>query len=106
MDDGEGERGERVVGRGRTGEAVQAEMAALETLEGLVLESILSKLGPRSVAVVACVSNRLRSFAADETLWRAFCSQDLDLSAPVDPDGNRCASFKVLALSSPLPPTL
>ncbi|CAA6660310.1 unnamed protein product [Spirodela intermedia] len=66
-------------------------MAALETLEGLVLESILSKLGPRSVAVVACVSNRLRSFAADETLWRAFCSQDLDLSGPVDPDGNRLA---------------
>uniref|UniRef100_A0A1D1YR28 F-box protein SKIP16 n=1 Tax=Anthurium amnicola TaxID=1678845 RepID=A0A1D1YR28_9ARAE len=70
-------------------------MAALEGLEDLVMEILLSKLGPKSVAVLACVSARLRAAAADDALWRGFCCRDLDLSAPLDPGGDRCPSFKV-----------
>ncbi|XP_078434020.1 SKP1/ASK-interacting protein 16 [Wolffia australiana] len=69
--------------------------ATLELLEGLVLESIFSFLDPKNVAAIACVSRRLRSFAGDDALWRAVCSSDLDLSSPLNPDGEPCSSFKI-----------
>ncbi|EHA8589922.1 F-box protein SKIP16 [Cocos nucifera] len=66
----------------------------LDGLEGLVLETILSKLEPVVVTTVACVSTRLRAAASDDSLWRHFCARDLGLDAPLDPDGNPCPSFK------------
>ncbi|MQM09397.1 hypothetical protein Taro_042265 [Colocasia esculenta] len=70
-------------------------MAALEGLESLVMETILSKLAPENVAALACASAGLRNAAAAEVVWRTFCVRELDLVAPLDPDGNRCPSFKV-----------
>ncbi|PKA66708.1 F-box protein SKIP16 [Apostasia shenzhenica] len=67
----------------------------LESLEGLILETILLKLGPRDVIAVACVSSRLRSISSDDRLWRVFCASDFDLSSPEDPHGNPTPSFKV-----------
>ncbi|XP_019055583.1 PREDICTED: F-box protein SKIP16 isoform X2 [Nelumbo nucifera] len=57
---------------------------------------IISRLGPKDVAVLACVNKRLRVSASEENVWRKFCSEDLDLSAPEDPSGNPASSFKVM----------
>jgi hypothetical protein len=67
----------------------------LEELEDLVLHTILSKLGPKDSARAACVSNKLRSSASEDSLWSIFCFQDLDLKEPLDPLGNPTPSFKV-----------
>ncbi|KAL5998020.1 F-box protein skip16 [Asimina triloba] len=66
----------------------------LESLEDLVIHSILTKLGPQEAAAIACLSRRLRVLASDEQLWRLFCFRDLDLSSPQDPSGNPLGSFK------------
>lgn len=68
----------------------------LDRLEGLVLEMIVNRIGPKSAAALACASTRLRSAASDDTVWSRFCADHFDLSEPVDPDGNHLASFKVL----------
>ncbi|KAL5990860.1 F-box protein skip16 [Asimina triloba] len=74
----------------------------LEDLGDLAISIILSKLGPRNAAVVACVCRRFRISASDEDLWRQFCSRELDLSSPEDPYGNTAPSFKVLiSIASP-----
>ncbi|GFP95801.1 F-box protein skip16 [Phtheirospermum japonicum] len=69
---------------------------ALETVGGLAMHIILSKLGPLQAASVACLSKRFRVWASEDTLWAQFCSDDLDLSSPLDPYGNPTPSFKVL----------
>ncbi|GMY32568.1 F-box protein SKIP16 isoform X1 [Fagus crenata] len=66
----------------------------LEEVEDLVLHTILSKLGPKDSARAACVSNKLRSSASEDSLWSIFCFQDLDLKEPLDPLGNPTPSFK------------
>ncbi|KAI0494245.1 hypothetical protein KFK09_024377 [Dendrobium nobile] len=66
----------------------------LESLGGLILETILLKLGPRDVSAVACVSSRLRVAASEENLWLNFCDSDFGLSSREDPQGNPCPSFK------------
>lgn len=68
---------------------------SLEALEGLILETILSKADAKSAASVACVSKKLNAAASDDSLWRRFCSADLDVHSPLDPDENTCPSFKV-----------
>ena len=68
----------------------------LEALGDLALHVILSNLGPKDTARAACVSNKLRSSASDDSLWSNYCSQDLDLNRPLDPLGNPTPSFKVL----------
>nr|CAD1819930.1 unnamed protein product [Ananas comosus var. bracteatus] len=66
----------------------------LERLEGLILETILSKLDAAHVAAVAGVSTRLHAAASDDALWRRFCARDFDLLDPLDPHGGPCPSFK------------
>ncbi|KAF3330886.1 F-box protein SKIP16 [Carex littledalei] len=66
----------------------------LDGLEGLVLEMIVNRIGPKSAASLACTSTRLRSAASDDTVWSRFCADHFDLSEPLDPDGNHLASFK------------
>lgn len=68
----------------------------VEDLGDAVIHLILSKLSPRDLAVVGCVSPRLRVWASDDSLWSSFCSQDLNLYAPLDPLSNLTPSFKVL----------
>ncbi|XP_058094233.1 F-box protein SKIP16 isoform X2 [Magnolia sinica] len=72
----------------------QGEMG-LEDLGDLVLSIILSKVGPKNAAMIACVSRRYRVSASDEGLWLRFCSEELDLSSPEDPYGKPAPSFKV-----------
>ena len=69
--------------------------AGLESMEGLVIDTVISKAGARPAAVLACASTRLRAAVADESLWRRFCAEDLGLDAPVDPDGQPLPSFQV-----------
>ncbi|XP_056171314.1 F-box protein SKIP16 [Syzygium oleosum] len=66
----------------------------LESVGDLALHVILTKLGPEDVGRVACVNRKLRLSAAEDTLWSRFCSQELDLSAPLDPHGDPLPSFK------------
>ncbi|XP_073013427.1 F-box protein SKIP16 [Typha latifolia] len=66
----------------------------LEGLEDLILETIVSNLGPKHAAMLACVSTRLKGAAVAENLWRRFCAEDFDLCDRLDPDGNPCPSFK------------
>ncbi|KAL5205005.1 hypothetical protein ABZP36_009876 [Zizania latifolia] len=81
------------------------ELAGLEGLEGLALDTVIAKAGARPAAVLACASARLRAAVADDALWRRFCADDLGLDAPVDPEGRPISSFKVGAGSiSSLPP--
>ncbi|KAK9146119.1 hypothetical protein Sjap_006022 [Stephania japonica] len=61
---------------------------------GDALNLIVSKLGPKDAAVLMCVSKRLLSLASDDALWLIFCSLELDLDSPQDPDGNPTSSFK------------
>ncbi|CAH2038785.1 unnamed protein product [Thlaspi arvense] len=67
---------------------------ALEDAGDLVLHIILSKIGPESTARVACVSKRLKGSASEESLWSIFCSIDLNISTPLDPNGDPAPSFK------------
>ncbi|KAG8090877.1 hypothetical protein GUJ93_ZPchr0011g27517 [Zizania palustris] len=81
------------------------ELAGLEVLEGLALDTVIAKAGARSAAMLACASARLRAVVADDALWRRFCADDLGLDLPVDPEGRPLSSFKVGARSnSSLPP--
>ncbi|KAI3700854.1 hypothetical protein L2E82_45494 [Cichorium intybus] len=66
----------------------------LESIGGLAIHIILSKLGPSDAAAVACVNKRFKDWASDESLWSSFCAQELNLSSPIDPLGNPCPSFK------------
>lgn len=69
---------------------------ALESVGGLAMHIILSKLGPNDAASVASVSKRFKIWASDdESLWSKFCSDDLELDSPIDPDGNPVPSFKI-----------
>ncbi|KAK9288152.1 hypothetical protein L1049_016600 [Liquidambar formosana] len=70
------------------------EIMGLEGVGDLELHIILSKLGPKITAVISCVSKKFRDSASDDSLWFKFCSDDLDLSVPVDPYGNPAPSFK------------
>ncbi|KAK8931148.1 F-box protein SKIP16 [Platanthera zijinensis] len=88
-----GEEGEFHIEHSSSMEA--SSVMGLEYLGGLILETILLKLGPRHAAVVACVSSRLRAAASEDNLWRDFCAADFDLSCPEAPQGTPCASFKV-----------
>ncbi|CAD6342883.1 unnamed protein product [Miscanthus lutarioriparius] len=56
-------------------------------MEGLVLDTVISRAGARPAAALACASTRLRTAVADDSLWRGFCAEDLGLDAPVDPEG-------------------
>ncbi|KZV34019.1 hypothetical protein F511_02792 [Dorcoceras hygrometricum] len=66
----------------------------LEKMDGLSMHVILSKLAPVDVASFCCVSKRLRVWASDDSIWAQFCSGELNLSSPIDPNGNPTASFK------------
>ncbi|KAL0413753.1 UNVERIFIED_CONTAM: F-box protein SKIP16 [Sesamum radiatum] len=66
----------------------------LESVGGLAMHTILSKLGPIEAASVSCLSRRFRGWASDDSLWAGFCSHDLNLSSPLDPYGNPLPSFK------------
>lgn len=69
---------------------------ALESVGGLAMHVILSKLGPSDAASVSCASKRFRIWVSDDdSLWSKFCSDDLELDSPVDPDGNSVPSFKI-----------
>ncbi|XP_051116875.1 F-box protein SKIP16 [Andrographis paniculata] len=73
----------------------QATSMGLESVGGLATHIILSKLGPREAAFVACLNRRFHVWASDDYVWARFCAQDLNLSSPLDPCGNPCPSFKV-----------
>jgi F-box protein 3 len=64
-------------------------------MEGLPLDTIISKAGARPAAALACASKHLRAAVAEDALWRRFCAQDLGLEAPLDPEGHPLPSFKV-----------
>ncbi|PWA55502.1 hypothetical protein CTI12_AA424690 [Artemisia annua] len=66
----------------------------LESLGHLETDIIISKLNPSDVASVACVNTHLKSLAYDDSIWSSFCKQQLNLSSPIDPQGNLCPSFK------------
>lgn len=66
----------------------------LEIVGDLALNVILSGLGPKDTAKVACLSKRFKAAASEECLWSKFCSDDLDLASPLDPLGNPAPSFK------------
>ena len=69
--------------------------AGLESLEGLVLDTVIAKAGARPAAALACASSRLRAAVAEDELWRRFCADDLSLDAPLDPEYRPLPSFKV-----------
>lgn len=62
----------------------------------LALHIILTKLGPENAGRVACVNKKLMLSVSEDTVWAKFCSDDLDLSSPVDPQGEPSPSFKVI----------
>ncbi|KAL1544884.1 F-box protein skip16 [Salvia divinorum] len=66
----------------------------LESLSGLAMHVILSKSGPGEAAAVACLGKRFQAWASDDLLWAQFCSHELDLTSPLDPDDNPASSFK------------
>ncbi|KAI9194456.1 hypothetical protein LWI28_006191 [Acer negundo] len=68
----------------------------LESVGDLALHVVLSKLGPKDTALVSCVNKRLKINASEDCLWSKFCSQDLDLHDPLDPNGNIAPSFKAV----------
>lgn len=67
----------------------------MESVGGLAMHEILSKLGARETAIVSCVSRNFDEWASDDSLWAEFCARDLNLSSPLDPLGNLAPSFKV-----------
>ncbi|XP_071691197.1 F-box protein SKIP16 [Rutidosis leptorrhynchoides] len=66
----------------------------LESVGGLAIHIIVAKLGPSEAATIACVNKRFKDWASDESLWSSFCNQDLNITSPIDPNGNPCPSFK------------
>ncbi|CBI36722.3 unnamed protein product, partial [Vitis vinifera] len=66
----------------------------LEDLGDLAINAIISKLDTKDTVAVSCVSKKLRVSASEESLWLNHCSQDLGLSAPIDPLGKPAPSFK------------
>ena len=70
----------------------------LEDLGDLAINAIISKLDAKDTVAVSCVSKKLRVSASEESLWLNHCSQDLGLSAPIDPLGKPAPSFKVIFL--------
>ncbi|KAL2469442.1 F-box protein SKIP16 [Abeliophyllum distichum] len=66
----------------------------LESVGGLAMHIILSKLGPSDAASVSCVGKTFHGWASDDSLWAKFCSADLELSSPLDHHGNPAPSFK------------
>ncbi|WOH11629.1 hypothetical protein DCAR_0831119 [Daucus carota subsp. sativus] len=66
----------------------------MESVGGLAMHEILSKLGARETAIVSCVSRNFEEWASDDSLWAEFCARDLNLSSPLDPLGNLAPSFK------------
>ncbi|KAI3430196.1 ApaG domain-containing protein [Psidium guajava] len=67
----------------------------LESVGDLALHIILTKLGPENIGRAACVNKKLRLSASEDTVWSRFCLQELDLSAPLGPQGDPLPSFKV-----------
>ncbi|KAA0067654.1 hypothetical protein IC582_012987 [Cucumis melo] len=66
----------------------------LEGVDDLSLHLVFAKLGPKDSAIAACVSRQFRSSASEDSLWKKFCNQDLNLTDPVDHLGNPIPSFK------------
>lgn len=66
----------------------------LDSIGGLAIHIILSKLGASDAVAVTCVNKRFKDWASDESLWSSLCAQELNLSSPIDPLGNPCPSFK------------
>ncbi|CAL5417049.1 unnamed protein product [Camellia sinensis] len=66
----------------------------LESVGGLAVHEILTKVGPTGAASAASVSKRFLDWTADESLWSKFCADDLQLSVPEDPFGNPISTFK------------
>ncbi|XP_044498604.1 F-box protein SKIP16-like [Mangifera indica] len=66
----------------------------LESVGDLPLKEILSKLGPKHTAIVACFNRGLRNIASEDSLWRKFCNDELGLHSPVNLYGNSLPSFK------------
>ncbi|KQJ88703.1 F-box protein SKIP16 isoform X2 [Brachypodium distachyon] len=66
----------------------------LESLEGLILDTVISKAGARTAAALACTSTHLRTAVDEDAVWRRFCAQDLGLDAPLDPEDRPLPSFK------------
>ncbi|KAL8479519.1 hypothetical protein ACS0TY_026424 [Phlomoides rotata] len=66
----------------------------LESVGGLAMHVILSKLSPLETASVACLSRSFRVWASDDSLWAQYCSHDLNITSPLGPDGNPAPSFK------------
>lgn len=66
----------------------------LESVGGLAIHMILSKLGPTDTAAVGSVSKRFKVWASDDLLWSNFCAHELNLTSPQDHLGNPCPSFK------------
>ncbi|KAL7145501.1 hypothetical protein ABFS83_07G088800 [Erythranthe nasuta] len=71
----------------------------LESVGGLAMHVILSKLSPKEVASVTCLSKQFRVWASEDSIWALFCSHDLNLSSPIDPSGNPASSFKAAYLA-------
>ncbi|RVW88580.1 F-box protein SKIP16 [Vitis vinifera] len=76
----------------------------LEDLGDLAINAIISKLDAKDTVAVSCVSKKLRVSASEESLWLNHCSQDLGLSAPIDPLGKPAPSFKEESSSNVQPP--
>uniref|UniRef100_A0A7N0TUM6 ApaG domain-containing protein n=1 Tax=Kalanchoe fedtschenkoi TaxID=63787 RepID=A0A7N0TUM6_KALFE len=67
---------------------------ALESIGALPTHIVLSKLSVEDVACVSSSSRNLNHSASDDSLWRNFCRQDLQLTTPLGPHGRLSASFK------------
>ncbi|KAJ7980679.1 F-box protein SKIP16-like [Quillaja saponaria] len=67
----------------------------LDSVGDLAINLILIKLDPEDIANVACVNKRLRDSASEDSLWFKICSDDLNLSDPIDHLGNPTPSFKI-----------
>ncbi|KAJ8755116.1 hypothetical protein K2173_018914 [Erythroxylum novogranatense] len=66
----------------------------LEAVGDLALRHILTKLGGKDTARLACLNKRFLACTEDETLWSLFCLEDLGLRSPIDPQGSTVPSFK------------
>ncbi|GKC14420.1 F-box protein SKIP16 [Tanacetum coccineum] len=66
----------------------------LQSVGELATHMIITKLNPSEVASVACVNTCFKCFAYDDSIWSSFCKKQLNLSPPIDPQGNLCPSFK------------
>lgn len=74
----------------------------MESLGGLAIHKILSKLGPKDTAIFGCVNHSFQEWASDDSLWSHFCAQELHLPSPRDPFDNLSLSFKVSLCPPPL----